>query len=148
MSKPRPQQLPFENKNTYGFMSMDPNNQFVRDYMDADVEVDPGAARRTDLAEQAMQNRWNSGFSRGIPQLLRQQNMESEGRQIRAQGAAEQQQANYAQRLAELAKKERMLPQMVQTSSSGYQSQMPQSSGFWNSLISGGSSVAAAGIFA
>lgn len=144
MSKPKPQSLPFENKNTYGFMSQDASNPFVKDYMDAEIDVDPGAGRRTDLAEQAMQNRWNSGFSNNIPQLLKQQNMESEGRQIRAQGAAEQQQATYAQKIAQLAKKERLLPQMVQTGSSGYQSQMPQGGGFWNSLISGAATVGSA----
>lgn len=142
MSKPKPTQLPFDNKNTYGFMSQDASNPFVKDYMDAEIDVDPGAGRRTDLAEQAMQNRWNSGFSGNIPQLLKQQNMESEGRQIRAQGAAEQQQATYAQKMADLMRKERLLPQMVQTGSSGYQSQMPQGGGFFSSLLSGAGTAA------
>jgi len=134
MSKAKPTQLPFENKNTYGFQSQDPNNQFVKDYMNAPIEIDPGAGRRTDLAEQGMQNRWNSAFSRGIPQLLRQQNMESERRQIEGQGAAEMQQAKYAQQMADLERKRSLLPQMVQTGSSGYQSQQQQGSGFWGSL--------------
>lgn len=148
MSKAKPTQLPFENKNTYGFMSQDPNNQFVKDYMAAPIEVDPGAGRRTDLAEQGMQNRWNSAFTGDIPQLLKMRNQESEGRAIRGQGAAEMQQATYAQQMADLERKRSLLPQMVQTGSSGYQSQMPQSSGFWNSVIGGGSTVAAAGIMA
>jgi hypothetical protein len=148
MSKAKPTQLPFDNKNTYGFMSQDPNNQFVKDYMAAPIEVDPGAGRRTDLAEQGMQNRWNSAFTGDIPQLLKMRNQESERRQIQGQGAAEMQQATYAQQMADLERKRSLLPQMVQTGSSGYQSQLPQSSGFWNSLISGGSTVAAAGIMA
>lgn len=148
MSKPKAaptQQLPFENKNTYGFMSQDPNNQFVKDYMNAPIEVDPGAGRRTDLAEQSMSNRWNSAFSKGIPQLLRMQNQESEARAIRGQGAAEQQQANYAQQMADLGRKERLLPQMVQTGGSGYQTQFApqqQGGGFWGSLLSGGAAAA------
>lgn len=144
MSKAKPTQLPFDNKNTYGFMSQDPNNQFVKDYMAAPIEIDPGAGRRTDLAEQGMQNRWNSAFSRGIPQLLRQQNMESERRQIQGQGAAEMQQAKYAQQMADLERKRTLLPQMVQTGSSGYQSQQPQGGGLLNSAIMGGATIAAA----
>ena len=146
MSKPKPQQLPFENKNTFGFQSQDPNNQFVKDYMSAPISVDPGAGRRTDLAEQGMQNRWNSAFTKGLPDLLRMQNMESEGRQIRGQGAAEMQQAQYAQQMADLERKRTLLPQMVQTGSSGYQSQLPQSSGVLGSSIMGGSTVAAAAL--
>jgi hypothetical protein len=59
MSKPKTQQLPFQSdtKNTYGFMSQDPTNPFVKSYMDAPIEVDPGAAQRTDLAEQGAQHR-------------------------------------------------------------------------------------------
>ena len=144
MSKAKPQQLPFENKSTYGFQSQDASNPFVKSYMDAPIEVDPGAGRRTDLAEQGMQNRWNSAFSRGIPQLLRQQNVESERRQIQGQGAAEMQQAQYAQQMADLERKRTLLPQMVQTGSSGFQSQMPQGSGVMGSLITGGATIAAA----
>lgn len=142
MSKAKPTQLPFENKNSYGFMSQDPNNQFVKDYMAAPIEVDPGAGRRTDLAEQGMQNRWNSAFTGDIPQLLKMRNQESEGRAIRGQGAAEMQQATYAQQMADLERKRSLLPQMVQTGSSGYQSQQPQGGGFFSSLLSGGAAAA------
>lgn len=142
MSKAKPTQLPFESKNTYGFMSQDPNNQFVKDYMAAPIDVDPGAGRRTDLAEQGMQNRWNSAFTGDIPQLLKMRNQESEGRAIRGQGAAEMQQATYAQQMADLERKRSLLPQMVQTGSSGYQSQQPQGGGFFSSLLSGGAAAA------
>lgn len=60
-----------------------------------DFDIDPGVGRRTDLAEQGAQNRWNSAFMGGIPQEYRQLQRDSEQRQIRGQGAAEAQQAQY-----------------------------------------------------
>ena len=139
-------QLPFENKNSYGFMSQDPNNQFVKDYMSAPIEVDPGAAQRTDLAEQSAQHRWGGGFAAGLPEAYRLRNQGAESQQIRAQGARDQQNANYAQSMAEVARKERLLPQLVQTggNTSGYNSQQQQPGGFWNSLIQGASNVGSA----
>lgn len=144
MSKPKTMQLPFENKNSYGFMSQDPNNPFVKAYMDAPIEVDPGAAQRTDLAEQSAQHRWGGGFAAGLPEAYRLRNQGAESQQIRAQGARDQQTATYAQQMADLQRKQSLLPQMVQTGSTGYNSQQQQGGGFLNSLIGGGATVAAA----
>lgn len=140
--------LPFENKtaNTFGWQSFDPSNQFVRDYMNADIGVDPGAKQRTDLAEEASQNQWNSAFMAGVPQQVRMMNMEASQRGIRREGAQAQQQAQYQQRMLDLARKERMLPQLVQTggTSTGFQSQASQGGGLGNLL--GGAGGAMAGV--
>lgn len=113
--------MPFENNqtgsttNTFGFQSFDPNNEFVKRYLDTPTAIDPGARQRTDLAEQESQNRWNSAFMGGVPEQVRMMNMERSGRDIRRQGADEQQAAKYRQGMLELQKNERMLPQLVQT---------------------------------
>ncbi|MCI0748170.1 MAG: hypothetical protein L0Y58_22415 [Verrucomicrobia subdivision 3 bacterium] len=146
MKTPKPQSMPFAQNttgattNTYGFQSFDPENQFVRDYMNEGVEVDPGAQQRTDLAEQGSQNKWNSAFALGIPQAQRMMMQAAEDRAIRQQGAYDQQNARYRQNALSLARRERLLPQLVQTggtqtgSSSGYGS-VPGQPGFWNTLV-------------
>lgn len=119
--------LPFENKtsNTFGFESQDPNNPFVKAFMDSPVNPDPGAGRRGQLAEQASENRWNNAFTAGIPQYLRMRLQGAERQDIQDSTAADERQAAYQAQLAELAKRQQLLPQMVQTggTSSGFQSQ-------------------------
>lgn len=116
--------LPFESttKNTFGFMSPDANDPNVRAYTDVDIGVDPGVRRRTALNQQASENRWNSAFMGGIPAHLRMQLQDAERREIGAQGAQEGQEAEYQQNVLELARRERLLPQLIQTggSTQGY----------------------------
>lgn len=118
-SKPKPIQAPFQQQqaNTFSYYSpLNAQSPGVSDYLNTqldfggigdytgeaykdiktDFNIDPGVGRRTDLAEQAAQNRWNSAFMSGIPQEYRQMLRDSETRQIRSQGAAERQQAEYA----------------------------------------------------
>lgn len=119
--------LPFESttKNTFGFQSQDPNDPNVKAYTGVDIGVDPGAARRTALNDQAAENRWNSAFMGGVPASLKMQLEGQDRREIGAQGAAEGQQAEYDQNMLELARREKLLPQMVQTGGSqqGFQTQ-------------------------
>lgn len=149
-SKPKPVQTPFKDEKTYGYQSQDANNPYVKAYMDTKTGVDPGVGRRTDLAEQQSENEWNSAFASGLPVNVRMQMRDAERRRIRSQGAAEQQQAEYAGNQMELAKRAALLPQLVQTGSSGYNSQVPQGGGggLASSLISGGASVGGALIIA
>ena len=153
MGAPKPQKMPSESTsdssgsttNTYGFMSQDANNPFVKAYMDAPINVDPGAAQRTDLAEQSAQHRWGGGFGGGVPELLRMRNQGAEQQQIAAQGAHDQQSANYAQSMADLQRKQNLLPQLVQTGgtqqgqskTTGYTSQFGPQNGFLSSLAGG-----------
>lgn len=60
-----------------------------------DFNVDPGVGRRTDLAEQSARNNWNSAFMGGVPSFIRQANQDKALRDVRSQGAAEAQQAQY-----------------------------------------------------
>lgn len=126
MGKPKPQAMPFENnqQNTFGWQSMPMDNPFVKAYQDTNVEIDPGARQRTDLEEQASNNRWNSAFTMGIPETIRMQMAGAEQRGIRRDGADAQQQARYRQNALQLQKNERLLPQLTQTGgkSSGFNS--------------------------
>lgn len=134
------------NTNTFGFQSFDPENPFVRDYMNEDIAIDPGARQRTDLAEQASQNRWNNAFTAGIPQLQRMMAQGAEQRGIQRQGAEEAQNAAYKQKALRLARAQSLLPQLVQTGgtshgtttgiSSGFNS-APGQNGFWNTMVGG-----------
>jgi predicted aminopeptidase len=75
----------------------DPNAYQGKAYQDipTDFNVDPGVARRHDLAEQAVTDRYNSAFSSGVPTFIRQANMEKELRAERSNAATEDQQAQY-----------------------------------------------------
>ncbi len=117
--------LPFSNTttNTFGFQSQDPNDPNVKAYTDVNIGVDPGVARRTALQKQESENRWNSATMAGVPAYLKGQLLGQERREIGAQGAADAQEAEYQQNILELARREKLLPQMVQTggTSQGYQ---------------------------
>jgi hypothetical protein len=119
--------LPFQSTttNTFDFKSPDQNDPNVKDYLGVDIGVDPGVGRRTALNDQAASNRWNSSFMAGVPAELRMRMQGAERREIGAQGAAEGQQAEYDQNMLELARRERLLPQLIQTggTSQGYQTQ-------------------------
>jgi hypothetical protein len=132
--------------------------------LNTNVDVDPGVGRRTDLASQSAENRANSAFNFGVPRFIREANAAKEQRDIQSQGAAEAQQAQYAQQMgqrnleyqkaqlveganrdrqmAEIARRERLLPQILQTggsgSSSGYGTQVVQPQpGFWQQAALG-----------
>ncbi len=177
-SKPKPVQTPFENKqqttNTYGRFSVADSpeaQEFLNTPLDfgseinlKPVSVDPGVGRRTDLASQAAENRANSALSFGVPRFIREANAAKEQRDIRDQGAAEAQQAEYANQMgnnqlmaqqgafnnnlkaqrtaAELERRRLLLPQYLQTggsgSSSGYNTQLTQPQpGFLSSFGAG-----------
>ncbi|HKQ76732.1 MAG TPA: hypothetical protein VJ810_23760 [Blastocatellia bacterium] len=153
--KPKAIQTPFSSNtantqtNTYGTMSIADTPE-AQALLGVPIDVDPGVGRRTDLAEQELENRFNSAFASGIPQHLRMNMMENQRRQIRSQGAAEAQNAEYAKKLMEMERRKLLLPQIVQTggsstgTSSGYNSQVvqPQPSGFWGALGSiGGAAI-------
>jgi hypothetical protein len=77
------------------------------------------------LQKQESENRWNSAFMSGTPAFLKGQLQGQERREIGAQGAADAQEAEYQQNILELGRREKLLPQMVQTggTSQGYQTQ-------------------------
>lgn len=149
-SKPSPIQTPFKSDTTYGYASQDASNPYVQAFQATPTTVDPGAGRRTDLAEQASENRWNSDFTSGLPIHLKMQLQESERRNIAAQGAAEQQSAEYQKNQLELQKNAALMPQLVQTGTSGYNSQLPGSTGpgVASSAIGAGGAITAAAITA
>lgn len=177
-SKPKPVAAPFEQKqqttNTYGRFGL-LDTQEAQDLqnvpldfgqggyggLSTDVSVDPGVGRRTDLAEQEVENRYGSALNFGVPSFIRDANRARELRDVRSRGAAERQQAEYAQQMgqrdlefkkaelmggaagqrtaAELARRERLLPQYFQTggsgSTSGFNTVVTQPQpGFWQRL--------------
>jgi hypothetical protein len=165
MPKPKaePVKAPFQQQqaqtNTYAPISVADTPEaraFLSQPLDfgSEVSVDPGVGRRTDLAEQEAENRYNSAFSMGTPRIIRQAYQAKELRDIRGQGAAEAQQAEYANQIAnnqrrqalsltELERKRQMVPQIFQTggsgTSSGFNTQVmqPQGGGFLSSFAGG-----------
>lgn len=152
--KPKPMQTPFQNQQqearTYAPMSIAGTPE-AQAYLDVPIDVDPGVGRRTDLAEQEVENRYNSVFGSSVPSFIREGNRARELREVRGRGAAEAQAARYAKNAMELGRRERLLPNIVQTggsgSASGYGTQIvTPPPGFWHqaglSLIGGARSAA------
>lgn len=180
-SKPKPSPpLPFQQQqqqqNTFGRFSISDSPEaeeflglpldFGGSYggLSTDVSIDPGVERRTDLAAQEEENRVNSAFNAGTPRFFRENMLAKNLRDIRGQGAAEAQQARYAQQMgqrnlefqkaqlmeganrdrqmAELERRRLLLPQILQTggsgSTSGFNTQLVQPQpGFFSSFGSG-----------
>src|SRR5262245_58545748 len=129
-SKPKAIQAPFQqaNINTYGYMS--PYGQpGVQEFLDTPLDfgdesdIDPGVGRRTDLAEQEVNNRYDSSFMSGVPAWMREIYRNKEKREVQGQGAYERQQADFynkqanderrrAKTLAELERRRALLPQL------------------------------------
>lgn len=155
--KPKPMRAPFEQQqqqtNTFAPMSVADTPE-ARSFMEtpldfgSELNVDPGVGRRTDLAEQEAGNRWDSAFMAGVPSFIREANRAKEMRGIRSQGAAEAQQAQFANQqannalrerrtMAELERRRILLPNIMQTggsgTSSGFGTQIVQPQpGFWH----------------
>lgn len=127
MGAPKNRAMPFESEteNRFGFQSFDPNNEFVKAFMDVDLDPDPGAERRGQLAEQESSNRFNSAFT-GLPEQAKIMMQGAEARNIRQDTDANRRQAGYQANLARLGQRERLLPQLVQTGgkTSGFNTQV------------------------
>jgi hypothetical protein len=77
------------------------------EYAPTNISVDPGVGRRTDLAEQDVENAANSAFNfGGVPAYIRNNYLQSQRRQVRAQGAAEAQQAEYQNQIGNEANRQ------------------------------------------
>ena len=147
--QPKPMQTPFQNQqqqvNTFGTQSIARTPE-AQSYLDTpldfgdETDVDPGVGRRTDLAEEDAAGRWDSAFMSGVPSYIRQASRAKELRDIRGQGAYEAQQARFmnqqgnnarrtALTMADLGRRERLLPQIVQTGGSG------SASGFGTQIV-------------
>ena len=130
--QPKPMQTPFQQTNTFAPQSIAQTPE-AQAYLDVPIDVDPGAGRRTDLAEQEIENRYNSAFMSGVPSWIRERSRASEIRGNRSQGAAEAREAQVAKNRLELGRRERLLPQITQTGSSGFGTQIVQpEQSFWH----------------
>lgn len=142
--KPKPMQTPFQQTNTYGTESIADTPE-AQALLDVPIDVDPGVGRRTDLAEQEIENRYQAAG--GVPSFIRDANRAREVRDVRSRGAAEAQAANFQRNALELQRRQLLLPQIVGTGSSGFGTQIVQPQpGFLHkaglSLIGGASSAA------
>ena len=130
--------LPFENKtaNTFGYQSQDPNNEYVQDFRNIDLDPDPGAEQRGNLREEELTNSWNSAFMGGVPDFIRKTRMDAAVRGARQDTSNDRRSANYQANLARVARAGQLLPQLTQTggTSSGFQSQYQP--GFWDQFKS------------
>lgn len=166
----KPMKTPFEQNqqqtNTYAPVSVSgtPEAQsFLNTPLDFGdpTNVDPGIGRRTSLGLQEAENRYQSAFNSGVPAFVRQAALAREKRDISGRGADEMAQAEYLNQqgnnqrrqaitTADLARKERVLPQVFQTggtsNTSGFGTQIVQPQpGFWQRLALGVAQGAAGG---
>ncbi len=131
-AKPKVVQTPFQTNYAPQSIAQTPE---AKAFLDVPVNPDPGAGRRTDLAEQDVQNRWESAMMSGVPGWIRQANEAKELRDVQSQGVAEEQQANYAAQRTELERRRSLLPQIMQTG--GYTSQAFQQPSLLQSFVGG-----------
>ena len=167
---PKPQQAPYESNqrqtNTYAPISVSGTPE-AQSYLNTPLDfgdptnVNPGIARGTDLEEQEAENRYQGAFNMGTPAFIRQAALAREKRDIRGRGASQMAEAEYLNQqgnnqrrqaitMADLARKDRLLPQILQTggtsNASGFNTQFPQSQpGFWQRLALGVAQGAASG---
>jgi len=135
--KPKPMRTPFEQQTTYAPQSIAGTPE-AQAFLDVPIDVDPGVARRTDLAEQEAENRANSVFSGGVPQFFREWALAGEKRGIRAQGAYEEREAQAQKNRLNLERRRLLLPQIAPTGQSGYGTQIVQPQpGFLQNLAVG-----------
>lgn len=123
--KPKPMKTPFQQTNTYAPQSISGTPE-AQAFLDVPIDVDPGVGRRTDLAEQEAENRWDSAFMSGVPSFIRERNRASEIRGIRSQGAADARSAQFDKNRLELMRRQALLPNILQTGSSGFGTQIVQ----------------------
>lgn len=129
---PQAVKAPFEQKqqqtNTYAPQSIADTPE-AQAFLDVPIDIDPGVGRRTDLAEQEVGQQYDSAFMSGVPGFLRNRMRESDLRKVRSQGAYEAQAANVEKNRLQLARRERLLPQVLPTGGSG------TSSGFNTQIV-------------
>lgn len=135
--KSKPIKTPFQQTSTYAPQSIAQTPE-AKALLDVPIDVDPGAGRRADLEEQEVSQYWDSAFTMGLPSWLRDMNRNKELREVRGRGAAEAREAEDAKNRLELERRARLLPQVLQTGSSGFGTQVtaPQP-GFGHSFASG-----------
>lgn len=143
---PKPIKAPYEQTNRFAPQSIAGTPE-AQAFLDVPIDTDPGVGRRTDLEEQEVGQRWDSAFMAGVPAWIRERNRESEMRGVRSRGAAEAQQANYQKNLLELERRRSLLPQVAQTGSSGFNTQIqPAQPGLGSSILGGAARIGAAAI--
>lgn len=152
MGKKKPQQLPFEQNTQYGEWrpSETADTQALRSMSAMPETLAPALQAQYDRAQEQSAQRWNSAYGSNMPDFTRRAMQGQEQRGMMAdygaqmgQAAFDANQNNFNRRMA-LA--EMTLGRPVQTKSYGYNSQMPQSGGFWNSLIGGAAQIGSAAI--
>lgn len=124
-------QTPYQQTTTYAPQSIadTPEAKALLD-VPLDFAADPTPGRGTDLAEQEVENRYNSAFSAGVPSFIREAHRAREGREIREAGAANEMaaaaDAKNRKITAELERRRLLLPSLQQTGTSGYGTQIVQ----------------------
>lgn len=150
MSKPKPVQLPYQQTNTYQWQQAPESAdvQALRDTPTTNEFLEPALQAQFDRNKEKTRNRLESSYNQNIPQSVRENTILNANNQLAgdygyamAQGAyqAKQQELNKKLAIAGLTR-----PQLVQTSSSGYNSQQSQGNGIWGSVIQGAAMVGSA----
>lgn len=129
-----------------------PEIQGIRDTPVVPEGLEPAMKAQYERNEEGVRNRLESSYNQNIPQNVRENTRLEANRGLASDYGNMLLQSDYNKGQAELQKKYALAgltaPQLVQSGSSGYSSQIQPSSGFWGSLVSGGASVGAAAIIA
>lgn len=147
MGKPKTQQLPFEQKQEYGFMEK-PQTADYQAFKGFTPMADPTTQYRFGAAKRdLMQTYQNPMGAFTTPEMREQMTRSGLGELGQQEGQAYREQA-YDQNRLKMAQLESLMnyssPQMVNTKTSGFNSQPKQGSGFLGSLIQGAATVGAA----
>lgn len=140
MGKKKPTQLPYEQNTQYQEWrpSETQDTAALRAMSPMPESLAPALQAQFDRGQEQSRQRWNSAYGSGLPDVTRRAMQGQEQRGLMqdygaalSQSAFDANQATFARRM-QLA--EMTLGRPLQSKSSGYQSQMPQGSGFWNGL--------------
>ena len=138
-SRTKVHQLPYANTSTMSYdwksLSDTPEGRALAEW---NPQIDPSIQQRSDLAQQESENRWNNDFTSGLPTHVRMRLQGAENRAIAQGSNYERQQGEYLKNNLEFAKRQALLPRLVQTggTSNGYNSQAVTTETIWGRLLS------------
>lgn len=147
MGKPKVQQLPFESNQQYSFMEK-PQTADYQQFKDFTPMTDPTTQYRYGAAKRDLLAQYQNPLGAYTTPELREQMTTSGLNELGQQAGQEYRQQAYDQNRLKMAQLESLMnyssPQLVNTKTSGFNSQPQQGNGLMGSIISGGATVGAA----
>lgn len=145
-SKPDVVAAPYQSTSTFAWQAPpdSPDIKALRDLPSENQFLEPVLQAQFDRNKQKVQNRLESSYNQNIPQAVRENTAIQANTELANDYGTALAQGAYNDRQVEMQKKLAIAgltrPQLVQTGSSGYNSQVVQNQGggFWGSLVGAG----------